>query len=96
MKLSADRQSYLSHKLVDRLLQKNLIEASAKEVLFGPVKSGISLFVEEWEQMEQEVLTKIDSIKRGIRPGSSEWDVLYNRFLEESFQKKSRLFVKKP
>ena len=96
MKLSVDRQSYLSHKLVNRLLEKNLIETPSKEVLFGAVKSGIHLFVQEWEEMEQEVLTKIESIKRGVRPGSSEWDVLYNRFLEESFQKKSRLFVKKP
>ena len=95
MKLSADRQSYISHKLVDRLLEKNLVELSSKEVLFGPVKSAVHLFVQEWEEMEQEVLKKIESIKRGIRPGSSEWDVLYNRFLEESFQKKSRLFVKK-
>ena len=95
MKLSADRQSYLSHKLADRLLEKNLLEVPSKEVLFVLVKSAVHLFVQEWEEMEREVLTKIESIKRGIRPGSSEWDVLYNRFLEESFQKKSRLFVKK-
>ena len=95
MKLSADRQSYLSHKLADRLLKKNLVTAPSKEVLFEQVKSAVSFFVQEWEEMEKEVLQKIESIKRGIRPGSSEWDVLYNRFLEESFRKKSRLFVKK-
>ncbi|MCZ0932274.1 MAG: DUF507 family protein [Oligoflexia bacterium] len=95
MKLSADRQSYLSHKLADRLSEKNLVSAPSKEVLFEQVKSAVHFFVQEWEEMEREVLKKIESIKRGIRPGSSEWDVLYNRFLEESFRKKSRLFVKK-
>ena len=95
MKLSADRQSYLSHKLTDRLLNKGLIEVSSKEILFEQVKQAVSFFAQEWEEMEQEVFKKIESIKRGIRPGSSEWDVLYNRFLEESFRKKSRLFVKK-
>ena len=95
LKLSADRQSYLSHRLVDRLLKKKLVQSSSKEVLFEQVKSAVRFFVQEWEEMEQEVLKKIESIKRGIRPGSSEWDVLYNRFLEESFRKKSRLFIKK-
>ena len=95
MKLSADRQSYLSHKLADCLLEKDLVSAPSKEILFEPVKRAVSFFAQEWEEMEQEVLKKIESIKRGIRPGSSEWDVLYNRFLEERFRKKSRLFVKK-
>ena len=95
MKISADRQSYLSHKLTDRLLEKGMVTAPSKEILFEQVKSAVHSFVQEWEEMEQEILKKIESIKRGIRPGSSEWDVLYNRFLEESFRKKSRLFVKK-
>ena len=95
MKLSADRQSYLSHCITDRLLEKKLVSADSKELLFEPVKFAVSFFVQEWEEMEREVFKKIESIKRGIRPGSSEWEVLYNRFLEESFQRKSRLFVKK-
>ena len=95
MKLSADRQSYLSHKLTDRLLKKNLIQAPSKELLFERLKLAVSFFAQEWGELEQEALKKIESIKRGIRPGSSEWDILYNRFLEESFRKKSRLFVKK-
>ncbi|MCY4320849.1 MAG: DUF507 family protein [Bdellovibrionaceae bacterium] len=95
MKFSADRQSYISHKLTDLLLNKSLVKSPSKEILFEHIKGSISFFVQEWEEMEQKVLKKIQSIKRGIRPGSSEWDILYNRFLEESFRKKSRLFVKK-
>ena len=95
MTLSADRQSYLSHQILDRLLEKELAKAPSDEILFEQIKGAVSLFVQEWKDMEQEVLKKIESIKRGIRPGSSEWEVLYNRFLEESFRKKSRLFVKK-
>ena len=95
MKLSADRQSYLSHQILDRLLEKELVETPSDEVLFSQIKTAILAFSQEWEDMDQEVLKKIESIKRGIRPGSSEWDVLYNRFFEESFRKKSRLFVKK-
>ena len=95
MKFSTERQSYISHQIVDQLLNRELISVSGKEVLFEKVKQGVSLFVKEWSEMEQEISEKIQSIKRGIRPGSSEWDVLYKRFLEESFRKKSRLFVKK-
>ena len=72
-----------------------MVQAPSPEILFEQVKSAVHFFVQEWEEMEQEVLKKIESIKRGIRPGSSEWDVLYSRFLEESFRKKSRLFMKK-
>ncbi len=95
MKLSDDRQNYLTNLVLDELLKQGLAEAVKREVLFENIKQGLKLFVREWEEMDQEISQKISSIKRGIHPSSSEWDVLYNRFLEESFRKKSRLFVKK-
>lgn len=95
MKLSSSRQNHLANIILENLLKKEFILASSREVLFEKIKGGLSLFVQEWEEMDKEISYKISSIKRGIHPGSSEWEVLYNRFLEESFQKKSRLFVKK-
>ena len=95
MKLSPDRQTYLAHNISDDLLRQEYISAPSKEILFEKIKQALSLFVKEWTDMDQEISNKISSIKRGVRPGSSEWDVLYQRFLEESFRKKSRLFVKK-
>ena len=63
MKLSADRQSYLSHKLSSRLLEKNMVQAPSPEILFEQVKSAVHFFVQEWEEMEQEVLKKLNPLK---------------------------------
>ena len=93
MKLSPDRQSYLANVILEDLLAQGLVKAS-REVLFEKIKQALSFFTREWEEMDREISYKIESIKRGVRPGSSEWDILYSRFLEESFRKKSRLFIK--
>ena len=95
MKFSADRQGYLARIITEDLLKKGLVKASSPELVFEKIKKALNFFVKEWEEMDQDISHKIESIKRGVRPGSSEWDVLYHRFLEESFRKKSRLFVKK-
>ena len=95
MKLSPDRQNHLANKILEELSKKNLISSPSREVLFSAVKKALSFFVKEWEEMDEDISYKIRSIKRGIHPGSSEWDVLYSRFFEEIFRKKSRLFVKK-
>lgn len=95
MRFSPDRQNHLAHLILKDLLKQNLIESPSKELLFEKIKQGFLLFDREWEEMDREVTEKIASIKRGVLPGSSEWDVLYGRFLEESFRKKSHLFVKK-
>lgn len=95
MKLSPDRQNHLANIVLEDLLKQGFVENSSRELLFEKIKQALLLFVKEWEEMDQEISHKISSIKRGIHPGSSEWDVLYSRFLEESFRKKSRLFVKK-
>lgn len=95
MKLSADRQNYLANSILKELSEQNLVETPSREVLFEKIKQALNFFDREWEEMDREISHKINSIKRGIHPGSSEWDVLYNRFLEESFRKKSSLFVKK-
>lgn len=95
MKLSPDRQNYIANSVLKDLLEQGFVSAPSRDVLFEKIKQALSFFVQEWEEMNQQIEHKIKSIKRGVRPGSSEWDVLYSRFLEESFRKKSRLFVKK-
>ena len=95
MKLSSEKQSYLSHKIVDRLWLEKKASAPSKETLFELVKQGVQNFAKEWGSLEQDISKRIQSLKRGVQEGSSEWDILYRKFLEEQFQKKSRLFVKK-
>ena len=93
--LSEEKQSYLSHQIASRLLSRQLVHPSSRNILFEAVKRAVQNFVQEWSGMEREITQKIQSIKRGVRQGSAEWDILYSQFLEEGFRKKSRLFVKK-
>ena len=95
MKLSPDRQNYIADAITEDLIKQDYVEISSREILFKQIKQALAVFIKEWVEMDQNISQKIESIKRGVRPGSTEWDVLYNRFLEESFRKKSRLFVKK-
>ena len=95
MKLSSNRQNDLANTILKDLLEQGFVTAASREILFEKIKQALNFFNREWEEMDQEISHKIESIKRGIHPGSSEWDVLYSRFLEESFRKKSRLFVKR-
>ena len=95
MKLSPDRQNDLVNTILEELLDKEFVKASSRDVLFESLKKAFVFFTEEWEQLDEDISQKVRSIKRGVQPGSSEWEVLYNRFFEESFRKKSSLFVKK-
>ena len=93
--LSADRQSYLTRLIVDELLKNRLVsDTLSKDLVFYAVKKGLSLFVLEWAETDRRAREKVSGIKRDIVPGGSEWEVLYGRFVEELFQKKSVLFVK--
>ena len=94
MKFSANRQNDLANQILKDLLKEKSLEGFPRETLFTEIIQGFRLFDKEWDELDREISHKIHSIKRGVLPGSSEWDVLYGRFLEELFRKKSRLFIK--
>ena len=95
MKLSIDRQNFLSSVILKDILQAGSVQADSKEILLDQIKKALSLFVQEWAEIEHSAESKVAGIKRGITPGSAEWDTLYDRFFEEIFRKKSSLFTKK-
>ena len=94
MKWSLERKNHLSRGIAKELDRKKLLKTTSKEVLFQEIRRAFVLFEKEWEEMEAEAQHKLKSIKRGIQVGSSEWDTLFLRFMEESFSKKSSLFAR--
>ena len=94
MKWSLARQNHLSRQIAKELGQKKMLKAKSQEILFQEIRRAFALFEKEWEEMEAEAQHKLKSIKRGIQAGSSEWDTLFFQFMEESFSKKSSLFVR--
>ena len=93
--LSADRQNYFVNKITEDFLRNKWVSAPDRDFLFQRVRIAFSQFIREWEELETEAEKKVRSIKRGVVHGTAEWDLLFSKYLEESFRKKSVLFVKK-
>jgi len=92
MMLSEDKISHLSHILLNKLYDLDLIsmdedeEASIrreiKRTIVGELKIG--------EEIDQVVRKKLLSFSKKLIEGSSEWEVLYKKYYREEEIKKGR------
>jgi hypothetical protein len=92
MMLSEDKISHLSHILLNRLYDLDIIdmdedeEASIrreiKRTIVGELKIG--------EEIDQVVRKKLQSFSKKLIEGSSEWEVLYRKYYREEEIKKGR------
>jgi hypothetical protein len=92
MMLSEDKISHLSHILLNRLYDLDLIdmdedeEASIrreiKRTIVGELKVG--------EEIDEIVRKKLLSLSKKLIEGSSEWEVLYKKYYREEEIKKGR------
>jgi hypothetical protein len=92
MMLSEDKISHLSHILLNRLYDLDIIdmdedeEASIrreiKRTIVGELKIG--------EEIDQMVRKKLQSFSKKLIEGSSEWEVLYRKYYREEEIKKGR------
>ncbi|HYQ48028.1 MAG TPA: DUF507 family protein [Thermodesulfovibrionales bacterium] len=92
MMLSDDKVSHLSHILLNKLYDLDLIdmdedeEASIrreiKRTIVGELKIG--------EEIDQVVRKKLLSLSKKLIEGSSEWEVLYRKYYREEEIKKGR------
>jgi len=90
--LSEDKVSHLSHILLNKLYDLDLIsmdedeEASIrreiKRTIVGELKIG--------EEIDQVVRKKLLSLSKKLIEGSSEWEVLYKKYYREEEIKKGR------
>jgi len=90
--LSDDKVSHLSHILLNKLYDLDLInmdedeEASIrreiKRTIVGELKIG--------EEIDQVVRKKLLSLSKKLIEGSSEWEVLYRKYYREEEIKKGR------
>ena len=92
MMLSEDKISHLSHILLNRLYDLDLIdmdedeEASVrreiKRTIVGELKIG--------EDIDQIVRKKLLTLSKKLIEGSSEWEILYKKYYREEETKKGR------
>ncbi len=83
-----DRYSDLSHKILDTLIQNDLIdftvsENMVKNIIFGSIES----YIEKFEDIEDRVIDKIKNYKRKLIPGSEEYDIVFEKLYQEELKK---------
>ena len=89
MKLSRDKVSDISHKLVDMLRKTRELRLKDKDpnnVRLEIVKAMTELLVAE-EKVDRSARQKIRSQKREIPEGTEEWDLLHKRYYSEELKK---------
>jgi hypothetical protein len=88
MRLSEARVLYLARESLNRLREEKLAEIPN----FGTALRVARELVEDWgvrgDEVDAVVRRKIQSIKRGVVEGTTEWNLLYRRYRDEELRKK--------
>ncbi len=88
MKLSREKSIKLSHVVLDYLLQDDGVEYfDEPQELRGKVFHMIEAEMRADEAIDALARRKIESQRRDIPEGSSEWEVLYRKYYEEETAK---------
>jgi uncharacterized protein len=80
--ISEDRQSHLARIIVDGIWNDDLVDYEDDDKALRMAKKGVAKFVEEFQVIDQKVRTSLQTLKRNVTEGSTEWDVLYAKYFE--------------
>jgi len=91
MRLSDDKISHLTHIALKGLLEKKAVTLLVEDsVVRKEIKRIIVKELKMAEGVDEAVRKKLQSYSKKIPEGSSEWDLLYQRFFQEESSKKGR------
>ncbi len=87
-----DRFSELSHKIMDRLWQKDLMDYSVSEnSIKNIIYNAIERYKNSFEDIEEIVYEKISNMKRKLIPGTDEYEVVFEKLYRDELKKKGML-----
>lgn len=89
MKLSRDKVTDMSHKMVDMLRKNREVRLKNKDsnaIRLEIVRVMTELLLAE-DKVDRAARTKIRSQKRDIPEGTEEWDILHKRYYSEELKK---------
>ncbi|MBF0564865.1 MAG: DUF507 family protein [Nitrospirae bacterium] len=91
MLLSDDKISHLSHIILSGLKTKGLISLKIDEgKIRKEIKRIIANQLKVGDDIDNIVRRKLTSLSRKVVEGSSEWDILYNKYYAEEENKRGR------
>jgi hypothetical protein len=89
LRLSDDKISHLSHVVFGSMTESGMLTAKAEPgQIRREIKRAVVRVLEIDAEMEDAIRKKIRSYSKPVPEGTSEWDLLYDRFLREALAKK--------
>jgi hypothetical protein len=87
-----DRYNDLSHKILDELYEEYLLEYDVNEnQVKNVIFKGFKDFANAYEKIDDTVYNKIMGMEKEVRPGTQEYELLYERLYEEELKKRGML-----
>lgn len=88
MRLSDDKMSHLTHTVFTGLKARNLIvpkrsEPDVRKAIRFAINESVHLF----DEIDEKVHRKLESYSRKMIEGTSEWNILYEKFIIEEMTK---------
>ena len=87
IKFSEGRLSHLAHQILTVLRKEGLGEIENERLALAEIKKALDSQREQEARLDEIVRRKILTLSRRVIPGSREWDILYQRYLEEEHRK---------
>lgn len=87
MSFSEDRIKTVALRIHDRIYLDNDVDYTDEDAALALIKSVMTKFFATYEKLDDIVTSKILSLKRGVMPGTSEWDIMYSKYMEEEIKK---------
>ncbi len=87
-----ERFSNVAHIILDKLWEESLMDYSVTENLMkNVIYTSIENYIQGFEDIEQIVIDKIDSMKRKLIPGTDEYNTVFERLYREELTRKGML-----
>ena len=79
MSISEDRISHLAHRIMEQIWRDDVADATDERRALECVKQSLGSFFRMADEIDDAVRSRL----RGKVPGSREWDILYQKYLQE-------------
>lgn len=89
MKYSEDRIANLALKVHDRLYLDDLVDYTDEDEALKVIRETLLEYFQREDKIDDIVREKILSQKKNIITGSREWDILYQKYFEEEWRKRT-------
>ena len=84
-----DRYSELSHKIMDRLWQEDMMDYKVSEnTIKNIIFDAINGYKNSFEEIEEIVYEKISNMKRKMIPGTEEYNLVFEKLYKEELKKR--------